>query len=78
MDTRIFIVYDKFDKNLIGYDEECLVGVFTSLGEARFQVEELKLDHFRWLGTTRGEFTKDHLYHEIVIKAFIMNSLKME
>lgn len=75
MECLVFVVIDRFDENLNGYANDHLIGVFTSLAEARFQIEELELENFRWLEKTRCKFTKNNLAHEIVIEEFIMNDL---
>ena len=50
MECLVFVVIDRFDENLNGYIQDHLIGIFTSLSEARFQIEELKVENFRWLG----------------------------
>lgn len=75
MECLVFVVIDRFDENLNGYIQDHLIGIFTSLAEARFQIDELELENFRWLGKTRCKFTKNNLAHEIVIEEFIMNDL---
>lgn len=76
MECLVFIVYDNFFEGLDGkLQKNSIIGIFSSLAEARFQIEELELENFRWLGKTRCKFTKNNLAHEIVIEEFIMNDL---
>lgn len=75
MECLVFVVIDRFDENLNGYIQDHLIGIFTSLAEARFQIEESELENFRWLEKNRCKFTKSNLAHEIIIEKFIINDL---
>ena len=75
MERFVFVVIDRFDENLNGYIQDHLIGIFTSLAEARFQIDKLELENFRWLGKARCKFTKNNLAHEIIIEKCITNDL---
>ena len=73
MYNEVCAVFDIFDENLNGDLRDHLIGICSSVSEARSQIEKINLDNFRWLGHTRCKFSKDGKAHMIIIDNFVIN-----